>query len=100
MHRARVMIVHTPHPVRQPSGAYFQKDKFDSWVFLHDTAADQRHNANHQVNRHANHVNVKVSLLKSLLTRAVKAAGYPMDANGRAELIGFTKERIKVRVIE
>src|SRR4026208_1795536 len=52
MHRTRVMIVHAPHPIGEPGGADFQKDEFDARIFLHDAAADQRHDADQYIERH------------------------------------------------
>src|SRR6185503_17032568 len=100
MHGTGVVIVHAPHPVWQPGGANFQKDEFDSRVLFHDAAPDEGHDADHQIERHANHVNIEIGIFEAFLTWAIEAAGDPVHADGDAEVVGFTEERLEERIVE
>ena len=95
-----IVIVHAPHPVGKPGGADFQKDEFDSGIFFHDAAADQRHDADHQVKRHTDHVDIKIGVFKTLLTRTIETAGDPVNAHRSAEIVGFAKKRFEIRIVE
>ena len=100
MRAVRIMIVHAPHPVGKPGSADFQKDKLNSRIPFHDPAADQRHDADHQVKRHTDHVDIKIRVFKTFLTRAIETASDPMNAHRCAEIVGFAKKRFEIRIVE
>src|SRR5262245_65544678 len=99
MGAGRVMVVHSPHPVGQPGSADFKKDKFDPRILLHDAAAHQCHTADHQVEGHAHHMNVKIGILETLLTGAVEASRNPVHTYGNSQLIGLAEKRSKKRIV-
>ena len=100
MRAVRIVIVHAPHPVGKPGSADFQKDEFDSRIPFHDAAADQRHDADHQIKRHTDHVDIKIGIFEAFLTRTIETAGDPMNAHRSAEIVGFAKKRFEIRIVE
>src|ERR1044071_4980714 len=95
-----VVIVHSPHPVGEPGRADFQKSEFDPAISLHNSAADERHATDHQIERHSYHMDVKIRVLKSFLPGTVETAGDPVNADGGSEFVRLTKKRLEIPVVQ
>src|SRR6266481_761704 len=100
MRTGRVVIIHAPHPIGQPGGAYFEKNKFDAGVFLHHSAADQGHDSDHQIERHTDHMDVKIRVLEAFLTRAVETTCNPVDPYRCSKFIRLIEKWLEVGIVE
>src|ERR1041385_1002548 len=67
VHRTRIVIVHAPHPVGQPRRADLPEEELDARVFIHHAAADKRHDADHEIEGHADHMDVEIRVFEPLL---------------------------------
>src|SRR5258708_36135487 len=99
VHFSGIMIIHSPHPVRQPSSTNLKKHKFDFRVPFHDPATNQGHDSNHQIKRHSHGVNVEIRIFKFLLPRTVVTTCDPVDTNRSSEIICLSKEFVEMRVV-
>src|SRR5206468_11549041 len=56
--------------------------------------------ADHQIKRHADHVDIKIGIFEAFLTRTIETAGDPMNPDRSPEIVGFAKKRFEIRIVE